>query len=331
MKKLLIFLLLSSNIAFAQNDYNQIAKQVVDLVENSYVSFEDHIKGKEDYYHDYLRKELFSATLSKPDDLLKQLNKYIKFFNDKHLYLSGSDIYSEEEPFLNNSFESKALNPNTVYLKINSFGSNKNLGRLLKKSLDVDSLNCRKNLIIDLRDNGGGNYSGFYQLLQFIATNDIYMRKTKLLVTPENYACHKTRINQETYNEKLEGKRINTPWERSGGYLIRYYKPYSTYEFPKHVAILVSRNTGSAAEQFVLCGKQSFKVKIFGENTSGTVDNGFVNSYELIKDKLYLNYATVQKVDFERNNVVSKGIVPDFYLEKTRPIDQILKYFEHWN
>jgi len=330
MKRLLIFLLLFSNIASAQYDYNQIASQVVDLVENSYVSFEDHIKGKEDYYYNYFKKELFADTLSNPDDLILRLNKYIRFFNDRHLYLSGKDILCENEAFIDESFESKVLNPNTVYLKINSFKSITNVGRLLKKSLDVDSLNFKNNLIIDLRDNGGGDYSSSYPLLQFIATNDIYVRKTKFLVTPENWSFHAKTSRLGEYKKELEGKIIDTPWERSGDYLVRHYKPYSTYEFPKHVAILVNRNTGSAAEQFVLYGKQSLKVKIFGENTGGLVDNGSINSYELIKDKLYLNYATVKKIDFDQNNVSSKGISPDFYLEKDDQIGQILNYLKYW-
>ena len=333
MKRYLFFLLFCSNISFAQNDYNQLLKNTVDLVENNYVSFEDHIEGKEDYYNNYLKKEIFRDHLSSQDELIRILVKYIEFFNDKHLALSREYLYNEEECNSNNSkwFESEIVNSKTVYLKINSFSNSKLTSQLLKKSLDVDSMNHRDNLIIDLRENGGGNYKGFHQLLQFIATNNIYMRNTKLLVTKENWECHKQRVGLGEYNVKYDGKLMTSPWENSEDYLVLHYKHTCTYEYPKRVAILVGRNTGSAAEQFVLCGKQSLKVKIFGQNTSGTVDNGFINSYELIKDSLYLNYATTKKIDFDSNEVTSKGISPDFYLDNDNQVKQILKYFEYWD
>lgn len=331
MKKYIIILLLISNSAFAQNDYNQIIREAISIVENNYVSFEDRLKNKESEYL-HLKANLLADTLVCSSDFLKNLKIYVSFFKDNHLRLA--DKYMYESTKLGSDtllFKSDVINSNTTYLKIGSFAYKSNINRLIKKATDVDSMNHRKNLIIDLRGNGGGDNRNFQRLLQFIATNTIYIRNSKLLVTPENWQCHKKREHLGDFNRGNEGKLLTTPWSNTTNYLVLHYKPYCVYDFPKRVAVLVDRDTGSAAEQFVFCAKQSLKVKIFGENTNGTVDNGYLNSFELIKDKLYINYATVKKIDSDQNEVYNRGIAPDFYLNRENQIEEILKYFRYWD
>ncbi|MFB6318742.1 S41 family peptidase [Saccharicrinis sp. FJH54] len=325
---LVIFLVIHLS-GFPQSNYDAYFKETVSIIEKNYIGYHYISNGKLDYYT-YFKTNLLNTYLNSISDLAQNIQLYMDFFEDRHLYLTISDFY-KNAPIATDTFKCASIDTHTYYLKIPDFDNQAALDSLLNCAIERDSMLLFENLVIDLRRNGGGKNLFYRRLLPLIATNDMYTRRYELLATKENWASHQTRNKMGTLTEKEENKIIDAPWQKSHHNFITEYSASGVNPYPKRVAVLVDRNTGSSAEKFVLCAKQSFKVKIFGENTAGAVDFGDVCVNEIIKDSLYIVYPTTNVYDFKINGVDSRGIAPDFYLQPENQIEQILNYFEYWN
>lgn len=330
MRGLLILIFITIHISsFSQTKYDDCFKETILIVEKNYIGFQYLDNGKSDYY-EYLKTNLLSNNLSSISDLISNIKRYMEFFEDRHMYLSSYDYYIDCKIAID-SFECRLINQNTYYLRIPDFNNLLALDSILNHAIESDSMLQIENIIIDLRKNGGGKNLYYRRLLPLIATNDIFTRKYKLLATKENWDSHQTRNKMDNLNPDDENKIIDVPWQNSNNDFVTEYKPSGVNEYPKRVAVLVDRFTASSSEKFVLCAKQSFKVKIFGENTYGAVDFGDIRSCEIVKDSLFIVFPTTNVYDFKINGVDSRGIAPDFYLQSENQIEQILNYFEYWN
>ncbi len=314
---------------FSQSKYDDYFKETISIIEKNYIGFQYVKNGKLDYYK-YLKTNLLNNNLNNISDLVSNIKLYMEFFEDKHMYLSSLDYYNDYKKDLD-TFECKFINKSTYYLGIPNFNNQVALDSILNYAIERDSMSQVENLIIDLRKNGGGKNLFYRRLLPLIATNDIFTRKYILLATKENWESHETRNRMDKINPDDENKIIEVPWQKIHNNFVTEYKPSGVNEYPKRVAVLVDRYTASSSEKFIICAKQSFKVKIFGENTSGAVDFGDIRSCEIVKDSLFIVFPTTNVYDFKINGVDSRGIAPDFYLQPENQIKQIIDYFNYWN
>ncbi|MBS2209832.1 hypothetical protein KEM09_00345 [Carboxylicivirga mesophila] len=330
MRKVLIFQLfiIVSNIGFTQTKYDSIFDETVNFVEENYAGYQDKTTNKNDFYN-YLLQTIRQDPINSSNDLRNNLDRYLAFFEDRHLKLNDFDLAEFIASGKNNQYKSSEfkfdiLNESTCYLKIPHFLSSSLVEKLINEN--ISSISRKRNLIIDIRGNGGGNDNSYHKLLQIIATNDIYLRNAKFLKTKANW--------EEKYgkwDKTNEGKFVNLPWNKNKSEIFKSFTISGINEYPKRVAILVDRNVKSSGEMFVLSAKQSLKVKIFGENTAGLIDYSNVNQHEILEDSLYLQYPMTKIIGIPINSIDNHGIVPDFYLMDADQIGQILKYFEIWN
>ncbi|PXY02381.1 hypothetical protein DF185_06960 [Marinifilum breve] len=315
---------------YAQVDYHSKYREAIASIEKNYAGFKDKTAEKEDYY-EYFKAELEKDSIRGLSTLKKRLKTYISFFDDNHLKLYEFDAekYVAKKQYKIKAFNFKMLDDNTCYLKIPHFMYKSRVDSLINHS--IDSISSKKNLIIDIRGNGGGGDDSFSSILPIIATNDMYIRNIEFLATKANWEFVNSVLDIGKWKEEYDDQMIPAPWISSRKFLVKGNDEINgVNEFPKNVAVLVDREVGSAGEQFLFCAKQSFKVKVFGENTGGTIDYSNCRHFKVIKDKIYIQAPTTKFSGLPVNQIDKHGIAPDFYLNKENQIEQVLKYFEIW-
>lgn len=169
----------------------------------------------------------------------------------------------KEEPTV--IFEQKT--PNTVFLKIKNFStSKKELSEIFPRI--VENLTC-KNLIIDLRDNGGGGIEAASEFAKYVINEDVevgYFVTNKL-----NYKEFDKPLFQslpdsqpETTDQFIEELKIG-----KGAKLV--FKKHQNQVFTGNLFVLTNNKTASTCEPIVYVLKNLKKATIIGENTAGAM------------------------------------------------------------
>ncbi len=181
--------------------------------------------------------------------------------------------------------------------------------------------NC-ENLIIDVRNNLGGTYDAYDEILPYIITNNTRGVGQEFLVTQtlidgvedwfDDEAGKKEARRWISMFEGNIGKFINT--DTSDVYISEIIIAKNS---PKQIAVLANKRTASSGEAFVLEAKQSKKVKILGVPTYGAIDYGSASlfnfgceNYELVMP----TWRAMRLPDYPIDNI---GIQPDIYLDKS--------------
>ena len=227
---------------------------------------------------------------------------------------------SAEKPFV------EKISKSTVLLRIPSFGQeNKSLIDSLL-TINQNLITSHKNLVIDLRDNGGGSDESYNKLIPYLYTNPIRSVGVEYLSTPLNnkrmtFIMNNTNFSDDTREWAKESlKKLNMnigKFVTLNDNIVNVDTLDTIYSYPKNVAILINRNCGSTTEQFLLEAKQSKKVKLFGTTTLGALDISnmyFVNSP---CDEFKLWYCLTKSYRIPEMTIDNIGIQPDFFLDKT--------------
>ena len=177
------------------------------------------------------------------------------------------------------------------------------------------------NLIIDLRNNPGGDDAAFTALFPYIATSSIIRKGGVFRATDENIISlkHELEAIQEypIYKERLtpklqyvvqqmevnKGKFVNGPDKEFASGIVMAN--------PKKVAFLVNKNTASTAEQFILEAKQSSKTIVFGENTKGLADYIEVRDWGLPCYGWRVAFSLAKNPRLAQKAIDNVGIAPD--------------------
>lgn len=219
------------------------------------------------------------------------------------------------------------LNSNTLYFRIPSFSGSEKPAIDSLITANKEKILKTKNLIIDVRDNGGGNDDSYYELLPFLYTNPIRTIGLEYLSTQHNNqrmldfaAATNDEKAKQWFKEKYDklqsklGEFVNLDDEAVS---IRRYD--TVYEYPKNVGIIVSKECGSTTEQFLLDAKQSKKVKVFGTNTFGALDFSNMYSAESPCKEFMLRYCLTRRLWVPNVTIDNVGLQPDYYLDESIP------------
>ncbi len=181
--------------------------------------------------------------------------------------------------------------------------------------------NC-ENLIIDVRNNSGGTYDAYDEILPYIITDNIRGVGQEFLVT-------QTLIDEvEDWFDDEEGKKWARSWIRMfEGNIGKFINIDSAdvnisdikiaEHSPKQIAILANKRTASSGEAFVLEAKQSKKVKILGTPTYGVIDYGSASLFDFgcKNHKLVMpTWRSMRLPEYPLDNI---GVQPDIYLDKS--------------
>jgi hypothetical protein len=215
----------------------------------------------------------------------------------------------------------KKLSEKTALLGLSSFEHNyvDRIRNLLNEN--KESIESTENLIIDVRNNLGGTYEAYEDILPYILTNNIRGLGMEFLAT-------QTLIDgiQSWYDDE-EGKKKAAEWikifkEKMGEFVNTdttdvYINEIKLAErSPKQVVILVNKRTASSGEAFVFDAKQSKKVKILGTPTYGAMDYGSASFFSIGCKNYKLMMPTWRSMRLPDYPIDNIGIQPDIYLDK---------------
>lgn len=162
-------------------------------------------------------------------------------------------------------FEEK--DTHTAYLKIKDFSrSTAELGTILPVIVANSSY---KNLIIDLRGNGGGGVEAAFKFAQYITENDMevgYFPTNKL-----QYSGYQPELFKTLPEMQPEGtSELTTMLKTTKGVKLLFKKPGNPV-FKGAIYILTDSKTASTCEPIVYALKNSKRATIVGEKTAGAM------------------------------------------------------------
>lgn len=243
---------------------------------------------------------------------------------DEPKYMPYFKALNAEQPYL------EPLNQTTLYLRIPSF--NESYKRKIDSVLNTnkEKLLTTKNLIIDIRNNGGGSDASYSEIIPYLYTNPVRAVGVEYLSTRLNNQRMLDFINKPEYEFDDEGKKwAKESYDKLESKLGQFVnlnaevvsigKLDTIYPYPQQVGIIINEANGSTAEQFLLEARQSKKVKLFGVTTFGVLDISNMYFVESPCKEFQLGYSLSRSMRIPEFAIDEKGIQPDYYLDKGIP------------
>ncbi len=275
----------------------------------------------------------------------KVLNLETKVF-DTYYIEQGEMIYWRKVSPIKSGIELKELgevNPRGVlfkelgnqnyYLKIGDFGGqNQKIIEDLVNENEAKLKNANI-LVIDVRDNGGGNDPTYFPLLPYIYSGKVALPEFAIWTSPKNKEYFANWLEKEDsientpFYQVLQSEKSQLfSWEDEES----FHELDTIYPHPKKVAIIANRGSASSAETFVDRCQQSKRVVTFGQNTEGIVD-GYNGNF--LEEKCYtFRYPTSLRSKNVEDAIDPYGIYPDVFLpvDQKNPIPFILEFMEDY-
>ena len=194
------------------------------------------------------------------------------------------------------------------------------------------------NLVLDLRGNGGGADYTFNPLLPYVYTDPVKLIGVSLWSTDATINGWKKYLEDKDMSEenKKEISNIVAQLEANKDKWVsssddRVISNYKKLPSPAKIVILIDKGCASTTEQFLLFARQSSKVILVGENTSGTLDYSNVVRANFSCMPYILGYSSSRSRRLDVNQGIDNiGIKPDHYLTpKDDWIQKSLTLLEH--
>jgi hypothetical protein len=188
-------------------------------------------------------------------------------------------------------FSFKILDSNTAYIAIRSFSGR--YATMLDSAYKavMPEIRKRRNLIIDVRNNGGGSDLNYKALMPLIYTDPITHDVVDYYATPDNIQAYTALRDLYKSKPEIYGKDGYMNWQY-GIERMQAAKPYSFTPmtgskpsvskytpvdgYPNKVAIIYNRNCASSCESLLFEARFSKKVITVGENSGGYTGYGNV-------------------------------------------------------
>lgn len=258
--------------------------------------------------------------------------KILEFHNDtRFVRKSDSDIldkavlYSYVPEFPNgiNTFPlAMYLGDSTYYLRIPGFYND--TGNELTKQ-HWNEITTRPNLIIDIRNNGGGQDQYYQELQKLIYSKPYESKGVEWYASRGNIKSFEDAMEKGEIRNGEEGIRwtqslVEAMKENIGGFVTH---PYSAgdntiiemdtvYSMPRKIGIIINEANSSAAEQFLLAARQSDKVILFGDhNTAGVLDYSNITPNTLPSGSFQLWCPMTRSKRLPENPIDNIGVSPD--------------------
>jgi len=210
---------------------------------------------------------IFDVTFKLPNGKIKELKL-------THEETTEKEVYPEFKK--NDLLEFKWIEKDIAYVALNSFVDPEIYSLFLEK---LPELHKAKQLIIDLRKNGGGNSKFAMNIFNHL-TNDTIVYKSRWKSRLNNSAYKSWGANyskKDTINNQF-AKQSYLAYHDELYYSAPYYPVINSIKTKKitiPTAILIGHSTASSAEDFLIyADKQQHMIKI-GEPTFGSTGNPF--------------------------------------------------------
>jgi len=273
------------------------------------------------YFNDY-----FNVLLNKNSKLSIDIEDHDELIIK---ILRKSQINTEHQQarkFENFSYTLKEEN-NCAVLTLNSFSGLEDFKTFLTDFFSTLKKNNIKNLVIDLRENGGGNSQLGDELLSYLISEPFTQYEktiTKYSDTQKHFIKSLTDA-EEKYRQTILKKKSGTVETTDKSKILIFPKKLEQ-RFNGNVFILISGQTFSSAADFAnAC--QYYKVgTIIGEETGGfVVSSGETIEVALPHSKLKLNISTTEDYNVGAKAESRHGVKPHVNVSASKALDYTLK------
>lgn len=233
--------------------------------------------------------------------------------------LITQDVADDEETVSTKKsvvFEEK--NGTTAYLQIKNFSSSTDeLAAVLPK---IVANATYKNLIIDLRDNGGGGINAAFELAKYIVTSDLevgYFVTNKLQYSGFEPELFRTLPSVQPKSTNEFGEQLKT----SPGVKLIFKKP-SNPVFTGNIYVLTNGKTASTCEPIVYALKNNKKAIIIGERTYGGM---LAASPFVVSGKYTLMLPIADFYTYDGIRLDKVGVSPDIEVKSEEALNKALE------
>lgn len=256
------------------------------------------------------------------------IGRRLQFYREKQ------NVYSDQ--IIKSDFYFESLSAQTNYLRIQSFDltHKRTIDSLL--TTHRTDLASKNNLIIDVRNNGGGGFETFQGLLPYVLDQNVfaYPYYSSVWVSKANleyYDSTKYEYAESKLDSTNETMYIDFLKQHEGGFSPT--EPlYDTIQLevglPLRIALVFNRYTASTAEGFVLQARSSGKVHTFGENSAGAVSYGDWRPIALPELNIWVAMTTKKMVFTTNEDLEGIGIKPGQDLSTINENDWVTKIME---
>jgi hypothetical protein len=216
----------------------------------------------------------------------------------------------------------KVLDAQHCLLVMPSFGLQykAKIDSLIQENKEV--LDKTKQLIIDVRNNGGGSVLCFQNLLPYIYTHPIITAGASVRATEDNIRDYYAITDYPNVSDSMKEvfrKEAAELRAHTGTFYTLWPSDTITLpakkQFPARIAIITNENSASSTELFVLKARQSSKVKTYGAHTMGAVDYADVVSSKMPCSIFVLRYPTSRTNRPPAERIDNIGIPPDVKID----------------
>jgi hypothetical protein len=207
-------------------------------------------------------------------------------------------------------------------MTINSFSNGSLLKGFFRHSFKLIRKNNIKNVVIDIRANGGGDISNYVSLAKYIRNTPFKVADTAVAIS-KSFGPYTKYIKSGFFNNI--GLLFLTKKRKDGLYHFGYWerhlmKPKNKNHFEGNAYVLTNGLTFSASSLFCNAVKGQNNVTLVGENTGG---GWYGNSGIMIPDitlpntKLRVRLPMFKLVQYQHVPKTGTGVVPDIYIGPT--------------
>lgn len=230
-------------------------------------------------------------------EIVFKLDKYFDYFNTEEKNENAENIFEENYIKFGKTMIVNDTERNTLFVQIDSFSGDETSGR---QTANIINKFFSDNIIIDLRNNGGGMVENAYAVLPSILSEDIdmtdfvYCTKESYKLSPDFYKFR--------FDKEKQLYRCKECIQIKGG-----------SEKKKNIYILVSDSTASAAETFVNIIKNNKLGTAVGTNNTAGEAHGSVYWGYLKNSGLAYTYTEFKCFNPDGTSNSAYGTAPDIY------------------
>ncbi|MFN3556217.1 MAG: S41 family peptidase [Bacteroidales bacterium] len=235
------------------------------------------------------------------------------------------------------ALSSRKLSDSTLYLQMGTFAEWNALPIDSLVEANRNHLETMPNLIIDIRNNGGGSTFSFMPIMPYIYTDPIHMMGSDVLATPHNTKAWEALLDNPFIPEEMKPglEEFIANMRNHPGMLIKASPDTivtlgMATPIPRNIVVLFNGNTASASEILIQAARQSSKVTLMGENSAGILDYADMRAAPFSCMPFELGYATTRSRAIDLGKGIDNvGIPPDIFLTNDQDwVQEALKYIE---
>lgn len=292
----------------------QIYNQMINYISGTNLNYREIILNKNfvAYYHlEHPFEKVYKIKIKTTENKIKEL--IIPSVDTK----TYENLYSTEKSVQKKDFSYKQLNETTVCLTFNSFSDFDKFQLFLDDMFKEIKTNSIDNLIIDIRENGGGNSRLGDLLIESIYNKPFSQTSRSEIKISNEILNYYTKIFKD---RSISDEDIKKQIDQNKAFLGKNYPTQNPITrnyldnsvFNGNVYVLTSDNTFSSATMFAATIKDYNIGQIIGEETGGLATH-FGDLYTFTLPNSNLN-AYVSHKYFVRPNGLNThhGVIPDY-------------------